>query len=855
MIRLWKALHQGQKKTETDVEIAIRTKFEAFLTVLAENEHGLALMTELEKKLFEKQLISIPYLKSMIKNLSKSVFTAIENLQRLSDGKYDKLYDVYNEIELKIRRILTGSEIPIYTPLIISMDKIHREHIDKVGSKMANLGELKNNCHVRVPDGFGITACAYTYFIEYNELKRKITRILSTLDINKSELLLQAEKEIKTLIKGAEIPPEIEDAIIKASRDLEEKHGHPIKWAVRSSAIGEDRENSFAGQFSSIMNVPTSELLEKYKEVVASKYNSRNILYQHMKSIRPEDVNLSIGVIEMVRPTCSGVLYTTEPMHPNSNEMIVSSIWGLGQLLVEGIIPADMFVLKKEPGFPIIQEEIAQKEMRLICKEDGGVKYEILSEEDSHKPSLTKEQLIELAETAVKIEKHFKAPQDIEWCFDENGRLFILQTRPLHTLERIQRKKLSHPISAEIISKEGKAVTSGVGAGPVYKVTNIHETVSFPQGGIMVLKNSSPRFIGALSKASAVVVEKGSRTDHMASVVRELNVPCLVKVPGIYSKLKNGQEITVDATETIIYKGKVQELLDAEYTLVGNPTTDVTETESYKLLSKMADYIFPLHLTDPRITTFVPEACKTWHDILRFCHETSLNEMFQIGTKSEIKKLKNIYRVLTDLPFKLYVFDLFGDAVKAAPGTKEVHPKDIHSLPFQELWKGMVSSDATWSGHERGIGAKDLLSAMVRSSSIQIEPEKTRSFAVVSKDYLNLSLGLGYHYVTLDCYIADDPYNNYITMSFKGGAAEREKRHLRVLFIAQILQPLGFDVILEQDFLKARIKAEEKKEMSRLLNVMGRLLGVTRLLDTVLEDEEMVKGCVVKFNSRQPILG
>ncbi|HFQ90038.1 MAG TPA: hypothetical protein ENK27_08160 [Desulfobulbus sp.] len=853
MIRLWKTLHDAKQAKETLAEKLIREKFEAFLTVLAENSHALELMTELEKNLLENRLISIPYLKNMVKNLSKSVYSVIDNLERLSGGKYTALNEVYDNIEREIRKILTGSKIPIHTPMVIPMDQIHAGHIDKVGSKMANLGELRNRYNINVPDGFALTACAYTHFAEYNDLGKKIARIQAGIDVANSQQFLEAEKEIKAVIREAVVPPEIEDAVNRISHDLEKKYGREMYWAVRSSAIGEDLENSFAGQFSSILNVPTDQILDKYKEVVASKYNARNMLYQRMKDIRSDDVNMSVGVIEMVRPMTSGVMYTVEPMRPDSGEIVISAIWGLGQLLVEGVTSADLFVLKRDPGFPVVREEIAQKEMCLKWLEAGGVEHGMTSEKECQRACLTHEQLRILAETGLKIEKYFKGPQDIEWCFDQEGNLVVVQTRPLHVLDHSRRRRLEKPVNAPVIAQQARTVVGGVGAGPVCKVTDIHEIFTFPEGAVMVLKNSSPRFIGALTKAAAVVVEKGNHTDHMASVVRELNVPCLVQVPSIFSTLRDGQEITVDATEGIIYEGLIKELLEADDTTVKEAPVDVSQTESHRLLSQMAPYIFPLHLTDPRVSDFRETSCKTWHDILRFCHETALNEIFLLKQKGKVNTIKNVYRVRTDLPFRLFVFDLFGTTVEGAKG-REIEPEQVNAAPFRELWKGMTAEDVSWEGPTQQMGARDLLSAMTRTRAFEAEAEDAKSYAVVTPEYLNLSLSMGYHYVTLDCYIADDPYNNYITLSFKGGAADAKRRRLRVLLVAEILKPLGFDVTVKNDFLKARRKAEDREELLRTIYELGRMFGLTRLLDVAMEDEGMIRECARKFHERKPML-
>ncbi len=851
MIRLWKLLHE-RKALETSAEKEIRDKYEAFLGVLTENEHSLDLMTELESSFYEKRLISIPYLKNIIRNLSKSVYGIIENLEKLSGSNYIGLNRCYEGIEGEIREFFTGSKLHIYTPVCIPMDDIHRDYIDKVGSKMANLGEMRKHLAISVPDGFALTACAYTHFSEYNNLQNKIDQILAGADIKQSRQLLRVEKEIKKVILDADIPPEIEHIVCRESEKLEKKHGRSINWAVRSSAIGEDMENSFAGQFSSVLNVRTDQLLQKYKEVLASKYNARNMLYQRMKKIRVEDVNMSVGIMEMIQPVCSGVMYTTDPAKPNSQVMIISAVWGLGQLLVEGVVSADMFLLKRSTGFPLVKKVIAQKELSLRWKENGGIKHEIVPEADANRACLEDHQLQALAKMGFEIEKYFKNPQDIEWCIDQSGHLFLLQARSLHILLQKKKRKPHKPIKARIIADNAPAVAAGVGCGKVYKVTDIHELFSFPDGGIMVLKNSSPRFIGALHKAVAIVIEKGNRTDHMSSVIREFKVPCVIKIPAIFSTLKNGQEITVDASEGKIYAGRVNEILQ-EDTVLQHIDIKIEHTESHLLLEKMAHLIFPLNLTDPRLGDFSEESCKTLHDILRFSHETALNEMFLLKERGHLEAVKNVYKIVTHLPFSLSVFDLFGTTVRENH-KKAILPENVDSMPFQELWNGMTAPDITWNGPNQHMEMKDIFTAMSRTSTYVNSPESTKSYAIVTPEYLNLSLSMGYHFVVLDSYISEDPYNNYIALSFKGGAAEFKKRNLRVLFIAAILKPLGFDVTVKNDFLKARIKSEMAAELAKKIYTLGRLLGTTRLLDMSMDDEEKIDEYVQKFYAHKNLL-
>ena len=142
---------------------------------------------------------------------------------------------------------------------------------------------------------------------------------------------------------------------------------------------------------------------------------------------------------------------------------------------------------------------------------------------------------------------------------------------------------------------------------------------------------------------------------------------------------------------------------------------------------------------------------------------------------------------------------------------------------------------------------KDLLGAMSRTASFENLPKDTRSLAIVTHDYLNLSLSMGFHYVILDAYLSNHPFNNYISFSFKGGAAELRKRELRVTLVGKILRQLGFEVKKTKDFLKARIKADSAETLAEKLNIIGRMLGVTRLLDMALTSEEVVEEYLERF--------
>jgi pyruvate, water dikinase len=851
---MWKRLHK-EKAHETRAEEDLKKKYQEFLSVLFENEHSLDLMTRLEEKFYNNQLISFPYLKGMISNLSKRIANIVESLIQLSGGEHVALREVYGQLNKDIRLVLTGQKEPIYTPIIIPLTAVKQELADKVGNKMAILGEMHNRCGELIPEGFAATACAFTHFLDYNNLPAKVNDVLCELEQDDSRQLLAAEKTIKNLFLEAQIPPEVEHSILRECERLEKMTGRPLYWAVRSSAIGEDlAESSFAGQFATVLNVRTDQLLQTYKEVVSSKYNANVIVYQRMKNIRDDDVAMSVGFMEMIDPLCSGVMYSVNPVKPDSGEMVINAVWGIGELLVDGTISADVYVLKRDRGFPLVQEETAEKEICLTRLQEGGLQQSVMSKAKSGRRCLNRKQMIRLAEMAMRIEEHFQGPQDIEWCFDGQNRLYMLQARPLRVCEKIETENPAALIDAVIITDKVQPISPGVGWGKVFKALNVHDLASLPQDAVLVLKHSSPRYIGALRRASAVIIEKGNWTDHMASVIREFGVPCLIRVEGIFDSLQIDQDVTVDADKGIIYGGIVSALQSRKTSFQGK-SVSTQLTESHRLIKNMAEYIFPLHLTDPRQDDFTPESCRTWHDILRFCHETALNEMFLLKEKSGLHSARNVFKVDTNLPLSLYVLDIIGNTIQ---GNRQGHiaAENIKSLPFQKLWQGMTDPAVNWSGPDRRMETKDLFSAMLRAPMYSSpDTVSIKSYAVVAPQYLNVSLSMGYHYIVLDCYLSDDAFNNYISLSFKGGAAEARKRSLRVAFVAEILNHMDFNVIASGDFLKARLKAESADDLGKKLDTIGHMFGVTRLLDLAMDDEETVKRCVVRFESHDYSLG
>jgi pyruvate, water dikinase len=362
------------------------------------------------------------YLRSNVRLLSEKVYLLIQKLNEVSGGGYKALYPVYSRIQQELQEFLSRRKKIPADAQVLALEEITREKEDSVGGKMANLGELHNRVHVAVPEGFAITAQAYKDFIDAHELQEAISRRLARLDIDNLEDLIVVSREIRELILEKELPPPLKSAIDREIRSLVSRHGPELSLAVRSSALGEDSKISFAGQYGTVLNVLPDQVERRYREIVASKFTPRAIFYFLGKGFREEDLAMGTGCLVMVRARAAGVLYTVDPLNPDRDELIIHAHWGLGQAVVDGTVTPDVFRVSKKAPFPVRESVIARKERLLSCTSGGDLETVCVPPGDQESSSLSETEIQKLAETALRIEEHYKQPQDIEWAVDGQGR-------------------------------------------------------------------------------------------------------------------------------------------------------------------------------------------------------------------------------------------------------------------------------------------------------------------------------------------------------------------------------------------------------------------------------------------------
>ena len=459
--------------------------------------------------------------------------------------------------------------------LIIPFNQLRIEDVGKVGGKNASLGEMVQQLQplgIQIPNGFAVTADAFRFFLEENELTHFISESLSELDRDHFSNLRQVSQKIKERLLGANIPEVLISEIVKAYRMICEEAGREVELAVRSSATAEDLPGaSFAGQHDSFLNIMGEKaLLDKVKACFASLYNARAIKYRYDKGFDKHVIALSVGVQVMVRAdlASSGVIFTIEPETGFANAVLITGCWGLGENIVQGaVIPDEYLVFKPslEKGKKsIISKKAGSKTKTMVYSNFGGV-VNLDTEPAKQRLLVLQDKEVEtLGKWAVAIEKHYKMPMDIEWAKDGlSSELYIVQARPetIHSEKDPFLLKEYALIETGHLLSTGYAIGSGITTGKIKRLKSPAESNLLEKGEILLTEITNPDWDPIMKKAAAIITSKGGRTSHAAIVAREVGALAIVGAENALETLQTGDLVTIDnASGKIgkVYSGKLK---------------------------------------------------------------------------------------------------------------------------------------------------------------------------------------------------------------------------------------------------------------------------------------------------------
>jgi pyruvate,water dikinase len=791
--------------------------------LLTANSAVLSILADLQTKMNEGFLFDMHYVRSACGRLGQEVEGAVRSLIAMAGGRYGALETARQAVAQKVLEELAGAEM---RPVLLALPLAQVTEGQFFGGKAEKLAEVAR-LGLPVPSGFAVSAYAQKVFFEEAGLEEFIRQAVTRANIRDLDSLRQAGAAIQARILAAPLPPELSRALAEQLEVLGSG-----RVSVRSSALQEDSLVSFAGQFETALNVPLNQVEQRYKEVIASQFTPRALYYCHASGFSYQELAMGVLVMKMVESRAAGVLYTADPRQGEA-VTIINAVWGLGSVAVGGHAEPDVYRVQ---GDQLISQMVGDKAQMHICVPEGGV-LETDTPAQMKGPSLKEPQVLKLAALGGTVEKHFGFPQDIEWALGPGGNFYLLQARPLRVGRHLKAEYLPPRLKgAEVLLENGIIASRGAAAGPVHLLEG-EDVTEVPQGTVLVARRALPEYGLAADRVAAVVCEMGSATSHLATVLREAGTPAIFGAKGATTLLSPGAMVTVDAYYGNIYAGRQEEMLKAP-----QPDLILRQSRAWKMLERVLKYITPLNLLDPRAENFRPEYCRTYHDITRFAHEQAMSELFEF---SQALPEEGARQLKANVPVEIYVIDLGGGLRPEAAAREVVLPEDLQSRPMVAYWRGV--SAIGWKG-PKPLDLAGFMSVIMGSATGPNVQERLieKNYAIIAADYLNFSSRLGYHFATIDAYLGTLE-DSYVTFTFYGGGAELTRRIRRVQFMSKVLQYLDFRVELKGDSLTARLDGYDPSILEEKLEVLGRLIMVSKQLDVTMETDALVEHYYQEF--------
>lgn len=848
---LYKLMGRKPPVPREQVMKAFKRRYVSFKDLLQSNTDLANILASIDSALHGNTLYGISEVRA---DATKAVFHAmrmVSSLNAISGNAYGALDDVVEAINGRISAELNERPPLEVREFTLPLSAVNAEHCEAVGGKSANLGELRNVAGMPVPRGFAVTTAAYQAFMEQRaggsrgSLTEELLKQLRNAEAGGAESVVEVSHAVENMLMAVPLPPELEEDLLRQWDATFGEQAPAVLAALRSSAVAEDGYHSFAGQYRTVLGVRRNTLTRAFREVAASLFSPRAITYRLHHGYIFEEISMAMCCLEMVDAAAAGVAFSRHPVDLRNENVLINGLWGLGEAVVDGSMTPDTWLVAREGDG--LEKAVAHKPHLLRLESEMGTVLTVKAPVEADlrdTPCLTDAQVREVARMALALEEHYKHPQDVEWAVDQQGRIVLLQSRPMRMADMRNDKSLREPpLPGKTLLLDGADIAApGAGYGPLCRVESEEDLIRFPEGGILLTSHSSPNMVVAMQRAQAIIAEAGSLTGHMASVSREFNVPTLMNVPGA-TQLEPGRLVTVDAFAGRVYDGKVDEVLQ----LCEDAGPRLGQSPIHALLQRVAAHITPLHLIDPKSALFAPQHCTSLHDVMRYVHEQSYAEMFRLSDSASDAGAVAV-QLRCSVPLDLCVIDL-GEGLRN-PEARWTRPEDVLSIPFRQILHGMLAPEVQARG-PRPVDMQGFLSVMGQSmiggNNQGGERFGDRSYAIISDRYCNFSSRVGYHYAILDAWCGDTVSKNYITFKFAGGAADETRRARRVRCIGIILQKLGFTVDVVLDRVQARVQKYPRVDMEGRLEQLGRLLIMTRQMDMLMVNEEAVTLFADKF--------
>ncbi len=760
----------------------VRSLFAKFQRIQKHNTEALEVMAEMDRALGGEYIFDRAFLESSVRELSKLAHHVVYSLNAMSRDRYVGLFDRYQSIKDVLDDILAGGLGPLGSSLVLPYSMLGAEMEPLAGTLNVCLAEARNRLDIAAPDGFTVTVTGCCRLAEATE---------------------------------TDFPQDLAEAIDTQVKDLFERRGGPIALSVR--ACSSDMN------FEVLTGVASGEILSACRLALA-KYSET--------AAESKKGPLTLAVHETVRGPVAGSLsvLVTNEFPAGLFCITASSLDAPGQ--------TESYFLRRTYPFDLVASEIYPKPGDQPFY--GSSSPLALTRKGLYRGSalLGVSFLQSIAQCASAFERILGYPQDLGWVREDAGeRPVIVNVSPALGLDDSTGIEFSVANSierAEVLLVGGETAQTGIAAGPVVHVSE-DDPERFPNGAVAVAGQASPKLSAILRRASAVVTEIGTSTGHLATIARELRIPAIFGAQGAMERLPEGIDVTVDAGEKTVYRGIIEHLLASR-----SWSADLYPTDpEYVTLRRLLRWIIPLSLIDPDSEGFNVQNCRTYHDIIHFAHERSIEELLKIQDSAGLEN-QSVRKLEIYIPIDLFVLDIGGGV---SPGAQaRIRMDDIISKPFVAFLRGLTCKE-TWDREPGAPGLRDIISGQARTfKALTGQPEYAgRNYAILAENYMNIGFRLGYHYSVIDSYLGANVNQNYIYFRFAGGFADEDRRLRRAKLIRIILEQLRFKVTVKGDLVVGTLKIAGSPEVISVLRSLGELTGFTRQIDLTMDSESKVE--------------
>ena len=688
---------------------------------------------------------------------------------------------------------------------------------------LTRMGALQQVFPDNIPAGFVLTEAGCHRILQGNGLQEELNRRLQAAGGLTPDVLPELSHRLGGLVEEADIPDDVAEALRAHLADLRAAHaGKAMRLLLRGRLWPEEQRGDHGLLLwgpSLSLHASDEDIFTALLQTLAHKHHAQALIYRRYRGLTDDGAGICIALLCVEEGAQGGVVHTGNPMQPTRGSVHVYACRGLPQDMEHSRLPVDTVHVSRRPPHTV----------------------RVRNHHNPDIPVLDDATACEVAALALAVEEHEGSPQTLTWVREPGGTLRILLARPLitgHLLPPDTLTAVDDDLPPPLVSG-GVTAAPGIACGPVRVVRSWEDAKDFPVGGVLVVEKDLYQWVALLDRAAAVITEEGILASRLGSLAREFGKPAIFGMPGATHKLAVQDKVTVYGDATLVFPGCVPPLLE----LAPPPRDFLPGSPVYRILQQAAEHILPLSL-DPDSADFSAAQCRTYHDIARYCHEKAVSSMFAFGSDHKNAPLR--VKQLQDGALKqFWVVDLDDGFAGHAPHSPVIPLEHIASRPMRHVWYGMNAYP--WEGPPP-VDGKGFLSVLFEATANpHLDPAaqsayfSEKNYFLVTRDYCSLHSRFGFHFVSVEARLGQREAENYVAFQLRGGAANIERRILRVRFVADLLWEFGFAPQVRNDAVTARVEGLSQEEGQGLLAVAGYMTIHTRQLDMIMTDAAQVR--------------